>query len=284
MRADLHLHTNASDGQYSPAELVALARDFDVIAITDHDTTKGIAEAQQAAKQQGAPIVIPGIELSAEDDDGDVHILGYYVNVEDTAFQETLTRLRASRYYRGQQILDRLAAMNMPLDWERVVAIAEGGAIGRPHIARALVAAGYVESVKEAFTLYIGNGGPAYVARARLSPEQSVELIHEAGGAAVLAHPGLLFDRRAMIMRLLAVGLDGVEVAHPSNSQDVRLDLRGIAIANRLVMTGGSDFHGPQVKPNTQMGMVTPPEGAVDALRRAAQRYNSVTPPDNPET
>jgi len=273
MRADLHLHTNASDGQYSPAELVELARKFDVIAITDHDTTEGVAPAQQAARQQGAPAVIPGIELSAEDEDGDVHMLGYYVDIHNSEFQNTLTRFRDNRYRRGQLMLEKLAAMNMPLQWDHVVAIANGGAIGRPHIARAMLEAGYVESVKDAFNRFISNDGPAYVARTRLSPEESVALIHSAGGVAILAHPGLLKDYRAMLMRLIAVGIDGVEVNHPSNSETVRLDLRGIATATSLIMTGGSDFHGPSIKPDIQLGMISPPDGAVDALKMASLRY-----------
>jgi len=267
------MHTNASDGQYSPAELIELARPFDVIAITDHDTTDGVKPAQVAARAYGAPRVIPGVELSAEDDAGDVHVLGYFIDIDNPALQERLTHFRDTRYHRGKLMLDKLAALGMPLDWERVVAIADGGAIGRPHIARALLEAGYVESVRDAFNRYIGNDGPAYVARARLSPEESVELIHSAGGAAVLAHPGLLADYRAMLARLIAVGLDGVEVVHPSNNDAVRLDLRGIAAANKLIMTGGSDFHGPKVKPDISLGMVSPPEGAVAALEQAAKRY-----------
>ncbi|MFN8565467.1 MAG: PHP domain-containing protein [Anaerolineae bacterium] len=273
MRADLHLHTNASDGQYRPAELVELARKFDVIAITDHDTTDGVEEAQQAAARYGAPIVIPGIELSAEDADGDVHMLGYYIDIHNQSFQDTLARFRENRYRRGQKMVEILTAMGMPLDWNRVAAIAGDGAIGRPHIARAMLEAGYVESVKDAFNRYIGNDGPAYVARTRLTPEESVALIHSAGGVAVLAHPGLLNDYRAMIRRLVAVGLDGVEVNHPANDEATRLDLRGIATTNHLIMTGGSDFHGPQVKPDTMLGMVSPPDGVVDALRQTAARY-----------
>ncbi len=273
MRTDLHLHTNASDGQYTPSELVELARKFDVIAITDHDTTGGVEEAQRTAALYGAPLVIPGIELSAEDTAGDVHVLGYYVDIHDAEFQETLARFRANRFQRGKRMVEKLAALNMPLDWDRVVAIADGGAIGRPHIARAMLEAGYVESVKDAFNRYIGNDGPAYVARTRLTPEESVELIHRASGVAVLAHPGLLADYRAVILRLIAVGLDGVEVNHPANTEAVRLDLRGIATASNLIMTGGSDFHGPKVKPDTTLGMVSPPDGAVDALKKAARRY-----------
>ncbi len=273
MRADLHLHTNASDGQYSPAELVELARKFDVIAITDHDTTAGVAEAQRTAAQYGGPVVIPGIELSTEDDDGDVHVLGYFVDIDDAAFQATLTNFRSDRFNRGQRMLEKLAALGLPLEWDRVMAIANGGAIGRPHIARAMLEKGYVESVKDAFNRYIGNGGPAYVARKRLTPEEAVELIHSANGVAVLGHPGLLKNYRAMLQRLIAVGLDGVEVAHPSNSDNVRLDLRAFAAEHGLIMTGGSDFHGPKVKPDIALGMVAPPDSAYDALRQRAQHY-----------
>jgi 3',5'-nucleoside bisphosphate phosphatase len=273
MRVDLHMHTNASDGQYSPAELIELVRDFDVIAITDHDTTDGIEPAQQAAQKYGAPKVIPGVELSAEDAEGDVHVLGYHIDIHNATFQDTLAHFRKARFDRGRLMLEKLAEMGMPLDWDALVASAGGAAIGRPHVARAMLAAGYVESVRDAFDRFIGNEGPAYVARARLTPEESVALIHRAGGVAVLAHPGLLRDYRAMLMRLVAVGLDGVEVSHLSNSEQVRLDLRGIAVASSLIMTGGSDFHGPKVKPDITPGMISPPEGAVDALALAAKRY-----------
>jgi len=141
MRADLHLHTNASDGQYSPAELVELARKFDVIAITDHDTTDGIAQAQETAQKYGSPVVIPGIELSAEDADGDVHVLGYFIDLHNADFQHTLKHFRDNRFQRGKRMIEKLAALDVPLEWDRVVAIANGGAIGRPHIARALVEA-----------------------------------------------------------------------------------------------------------------------------------------------
>jgi predicted metal-dependent phosphoesterase TrpH len=274
MRVDLHLHTNASDGQFTPSELVNLARKYslDVIAITDHDTTDGIREAQEASSVTGTPLVIPGIELSAEDTAGDVHVLGYYVDLGSTHFEERIASFRADRYSRGQRILQRLAAMGMPLQWERVLAIAEDGSIGRPHIARALVEAGYVESVRDAFDRYLYNDGPAYVPRARLSPEEAVALIHSAAGVAVLAHPGLLPDYAAIVRRLVPVGLDGVEVVHPSNSEKVRLNLRALAQEYRLIMTGGTDYHGPDVKEHVTLGSVTPPEGCVAALRARAQQ------------
>ena len=273
MRVDLHLHTNASDGQHSPTELVTLAQRFDVIAITDHDTTSGIEEALQAARRYGSPEIVPGIELSAEDEGSDVHVLGYFVDTSDADFQETLRRFRKDRYDRGQRIRDKLAALGMPLDWDRVLAIADGGSIGRPHIARAMVEAGYVGTVREAFDLYIGNDGPAYVARQRLTPEDAIALIHRAKGVAVLAHPGLLDDFVAMIDRLLPHGLDGVEVNHPSNPDDVRLQLRAVARKHGLIMTGGSDFHGAAIKADVQIGMETPPDGFLQALKARAARY-----------
>jgi hypothetical protein len=275
MRVDLHLHTNASDGQYTPAEVIAIAREhqLDVIAITDHDTTDGVARAQAAAN--GRPLVIPGIELSAQDEDSDVHMLGYFIDAAATRFQSTLRAFREQRLNRGQQIVDRLTQLGLAVDWEDVAAIADGAAIGRPHIARAMVKAGYVHSVKEAFDRYLYNGGPAYVARYRLAPEQAIHLIHEAGGAAVLAHPGLLRDYRRMVERLVPAGLDGLEVMHPENNETVRLNLRGLAQQHNLIITGGSDYHGASVSEGARPGSTNPPSECVEALRQRARRYQA---------
>ncbi|MCA9910937.1 MAG: PHP domain-containing protein [Anaerolineae bacterium] len=273
MRIDLHLHTNASDGQHTPSELIDIVRKhrLDIIAVTDHDTTAGIAEAQSASA--GYPQVIPGIELSAEDEQGDVHVLGYFVDPNNAAFQVELQRFRSERLSRGQRIVEKLAGLNMPITWQRVSEIAGDASIGRPHIARALVEAGYVGSVREAFDRFLYNGGPAYVARYRLRPEEAIQFIHGAGGAAVLAHPGLLPDYRAMVERLIPAGLDGVEVYHPDNNQTVRLNLKGLAQQHDLVVTGGSDFHGEAVKANLQPGATNPPPECVHALRERATRY-----------
>lgn len=291
MRVDLHLHTTASDGQYAPTALISLARQhgLEVIAITDHDTTAGIKEAQEAAAATGSPLIIPGIELSAEDAAGDVHVLGYYIDVEANAFQDRITRFRKDRYSRGERIVERLAALGMPLDWARVLAIADGGAIGRPHIARAMVEAGYVESVRQAFDRYLYNGGPAYVARSRLTPEEAIDLIHSAAGVAVLAHPGLLADYITMVNRLIRAGLDGVEVVHPANPENVRLNLRALAQKHHLIMTGGTDFHGLDVKEGVLLGSVTPPPGCVIALQERKKQIDAgkstrAAAPDSPET
>ena len=272
MRAELHTHTTASDGQHTPSELVALARGLglDVLAITDHDTTDGLAPARSAAL--GAPIILPGIELSAEDGE-DVHVLGYAFDPDDAALQTALAEFRARRVRRARAILDKLVALGVPIAWERVEALA-AGSVGRPHIARIMVEAGYVDSVRDAFDRYLGNGAPAYVARQRLSPEEAVQLIHAAGGAAVLAHPGLLADWRGMVERLIPVGLDGVEVFHPKNGEQVRLDLRVLAAQHDLIITAGSDFHGRAVN-DAPLGAMTPPPGTVEALRARAREWQA---------
>jgi 3',5'-nucleoside bisphosphate phosphatase len=288
MRVDLHLHTTASDGSLTPTRLVSQASEtgLDIIAITDHDTTAGLKEAYQAASSEKVRslVVIPGIELSAEDSvprEGgglhriDVHTLGYFVDLENADFQAQLERFRSDRLQRGQRIVERLADIGMPVDWQRVIFFAQGGSIGRPHIARAMIEAGYVASVKEAFDKYIGTNGPAYVARKRLSPEEAVAFVHAAGGVAVLAHPGVLPDYVAMVKRLVPAGLDGVEVIHPKNDETTQKTLWALAEEHGLIKTGGSDFHGPAVDPTVTIGCVVPPEGCVEALRERAKLYSA---------
>jgi predicted metal-dependent phosphoesterase TrpH len=272
MRIDLHLHTTASDGQHTPAELIRLVRQqhLDVIAITDHDTTDAIREATRTAAAQ--PIILPGIELSAEDEAGDVHMLGYHLKIDHPPLQAKLSEFRDLRENRGRRIVERLGELGLPVAWERVEAIADGAGIGRPHIARAMVEAGYVGTVRAAFDRYLYNGGPAYVSRYRLSPEDAIALIHDAGGAAVLAHPGLLADYRAMVQRLVPAGLDGVEVWHPENNETVRLNLRALAAEHHLIMTGGSDFHGDAISSSIP-GSTNPPDACIAQLQERAQRY-----------
>ncbi len=270
MNIDLHMHTTASDGAFSPSDVVELAHRLGLttIAITDHDTTDGVVPAQVVAQAYGMT-VLPGIELSAETNaDGDVHTLGYCFDIEDHTLQHVLADFRTRRYNRGMAIVNRLEAMGLPLEWRAVEAIADGGAIGRPHVARAMIAAGYVSTVKEAFDRYLHNDGPAYVARKRLSPEEAIELIHGAGGVAVLAHPGLLPNPAAMITRMVKAGLDGIEINHPKNPPDVRALIAEMAARYGLITTGGSDFHAPEPDGSISLGTEAPPPGAVQALIR----------------
>ena len=186
-QVDLHLHSTASDGQFSPAELVAMAleRGLLVIALTDHDTTEGVDEALEAAKGTGLE-VIPGIELSTDVPQEEVHLLGYYLDHHNPAFQEKLRAMRDARRQRAKRMLAKLAALGLPLEWERIAELAGGGTIGRPHIAQAMVERGYVASTEEAFALYIGRNGPAYVERYKLSPLEAIRLIEEAGGLSLI--------------------------------------------------------------------------------------------------
>lgn len=264
----MHLHTTASDGQLTPSELFELARQrgLNVIAITDHDTTNGIAEVQQAAT--GSPVVIPGIELSAEENGLDVHVLGYHIRPENARFQTELARFQVDRLNRGKRIVERLGQLGMPVAWERVLARASG-VVGRPHIAQTMLEAGYVETINQAFDQYLRPGAAAYVPRARLSPEAAIALIHSAGGVAVLAHPSLIPDYRLMIERLAPAGLDGVEVLHPKNDTIVRQNLRALARHHDLIMTGGSDFH----RRFDAIGSLNPPPTCVRDLRERAKRY-----------
>jgi len=264
------MHTTASDGALSPSALVQLARKrkIDIIAITDHDTTGGIPAAQAAA--QGMPLLIPGIELSATAAGADVDILGYCIDPAQADFQARLCQSRAQRITRAGAMVERLAVLGAPIRLERVLELAAGGSVCRPHIAQALVEAGYVEGLREAFERYLGSSAPAYIPGDKLTPTEAIDLIHRAGGAAVLAHPALVPDYAALIERLVRAGLDGVEVAHPKNPNPVRANLRALAKKHDLVITGGSDFHRPEAD---LLGSVTPPAGCVEALQARAAIY-----------
>jgi predicted metal-dependent phosphoesterase TrpH len=253
-----------------PAELVELARrhKIDVIAITDHDTTGGLAAAVAAA--EGSPFLIPGIELSTEYQGEDVDILGYFIDPAETAFQERLGQLRAGRIKRARAMVELLERLNVPIAFERVLELAKGGSMCRPHLAQALVEAGHVEHISEAFQRYLGNGRLAYLPGQKLKPEEAIRLLHGAGGVAVLAHPALVTDYAAVVEKLVPMGLDGVEVLHPRNPMPVRANLRALAKRYKLVITGGSDFHRPG---EGQIGSETLPPGVVAALRERAGRW-----------
>lgn len=267
-RVDLHIHTTASDGLFSPSEVVRLAveRGIAAIAITDHDTLAGIAEAQVAAIGTGLEVV-PGVELSSEGEWGDFHILGLYVDPKSGSLQERLKELQAGRAARARRMLERLAALGVPLEWEQVVALAGDAAIGRLHIARALVQRGYVADISEAFQRYIGWGGPAYVPRVQISPAEAIRLIRSAGGVAVLAHPAVS-GAVAYIPMLVSLGLQGVEAYYPEHSpEDVRTLLE-LARHYRLLVTGGSDFHGVE-QAGTSLGTPEVPLRLLWQVQRA---------------
>ncbi len=269
---DLHIHSTASDGVLTPSEVVRLAleRGLSVIALTDHDTTEGVAEALAAAAGTSLE-VIPGVEVNSEGDWGDLHFLGLYVDPANPFLNERLRAIREARLGRAQRMVERLAEIGLPLQWEEVQALAGGESVGRPHIARALLNRGYISSIAEAFERYIGREGPAYVPRLRLTPPEVIEAIHRAGGIAVLAHPAAS-GAVDQIPQFVEYGLEGLEVYYPDHSpRDVAL-LLDLCRQYDLLATGGSDFHSPGYEEGAMLGSVYVPWECVEALRKKAGR------------
>lgn len=241
---DLHTHTRHSDGLLAPAELLRLAdnKGLRAIAITDHDCADGIPEAVAAGQEIGVE-VIPGVELSCSGAKSEIHILGYFIDPNSEALAAALTQFRAWRRQRARAMVERLNGQGVPLEFERVTAVAGDTAIGRPHIAQALFELGVVDSFQGAFTKYLKRGGPAFVAKQMITPEAAIELIHDAGGLAVVAHP-TYGPTPGELRSLIGHGLDGIEVWHPLLDAEDTSAFTEIAREYRILTTGGSDFHG----------------------------------------
>jgi len=278
-RADLHTHSTASDGTGSPADNVRLAREAGLaaVALTDHDTTAGLEEALAEGGRLGIRVV-PGVELSTMEDGLDVHVLGYFMDWRDGRWQERLSSQRNARMRRNAMILDRLAELGMPIAMEEVERAAAGrtagGAIGRPHIAAAMVARGYVASKAEAFERFLGSEGAAYVRVPRPTPLEAVRWIHEAGGAAVIAHPGL-YGRDELVEALLKAGADGIEVYHSDHGPEDEARYAAMAARFGVIATGGSDYHGARDGAvfHGPLGGRTVDAAAVDLLEAASRKY-----------
>lgn len=269
---DLHLHTLASDGRLSPTELIQLVakQGLETISITDHDSTEGLAEAYEAAKEFPYMRIIPGIEMSADIPGDEVHVLGYFLDYHDVEFQETLTELRRGRVGRAQVIVEKLVALGKPVEWERVLHFAGDGTVGRPHIALAMVEAGYFKEPKEAFEEYLGNDGLAYYDRPKLNPTESVAMIRKVGGVPVLAHPTFMNDMEAGIASLKKEGLVGMEVYYAQYDDDTVRHLARLAREYDLIPCGGSDYHGLGNTGEPLPGTLGPPEETVKLLEDAA--------------
>jgi predicted metal-dependent phosphoesterase TrpH len=269
---DLHLHTTASDGAFSPTQIVhmALEAGLRAVAITDHDSMDGLEEAVTAAAGTGL-VIIPGVEISSDLPQGEAHILGYYLDAHNAELVELLATLRKSRWERAQRMVEKLGGLGLPVSWDRVAAIADGGAVGRPHVARALMEAGHVSSVQDAFALYIGREGPAYVDRYKLAPVEVTRAVVRWGGLPVLAHPSFVPELTALLPRLLPAGLVGLEAYYTGYPPEVTAHLLRLARSNGLVGTGGSDFHGRSVVAGAVLGSVGVPYSVVEELeaRRA---------------
>ena len=270
---DLHLHTLASDGRLSPTELVRLAasQGLKTIAVTDHDTTDGLAEAFEAAKRFPDLRIIPGIELSADVPGDEVHVLGYFINPDDAELQAELVRFREGRVDRAKTMVEKLGQLGIHVEWERVQHFAGDGAVGRPHIAMALVEAGYCQEPKDAFPEYLGRNGLAYVERVKLTPAEAVGMIRRAGGAAVLAHPAYMNDMESGIASLSDIGLAGIEVHYAKYREDTIRQLARIARQYELIPCGGSDYHGMGNSDECLPGENGPKLETVDRLEEVAE-------------
>jgi predicted metal-dependent phosphoesterase TrpH len=268
---DLHTHSTASDGARAPAEVAhaAKAAGLSAFALTDHDTVSGLADARAAAALVGIRL-INGVELSAVEGDTETHVLGLHLS-EFSELEHRLVELREMRLTRAARIVERLNALKIPVTMDSVLLHAAGGAVGRPHVARAMIAGGWALDFREAFEKYLGNGRPAYVAKERLSIPDAIGLIHRAGGLAVLAHPGGGCPRDR-VASLAADGLDGVEVLHPSHSWDDSRRLDAWASELDLVRSGGSDWHGSNDASRTLGVMRVPEQWLAEQASRVAAR------------
>jgi len=269
-RGDFHCHSTASDGILSPADVVTLAYDegVRVLALTDHDSTEGIAEARAAVADKSDFTLIPGVEMGTDIPGGEVHVLGYFLEPGNAELQTVLEKLRASRKDRGRGMVEKLREMGFDVTWEQVQRFAGDGAVGRPHVAQALFEKGYVETVTEAFDKYIGRNGPAYVDRIKMTPRDAVATIVRLGGVACLAHPADLEDLDGLLAGLKDAGLAGMEVHYKLYDEETVARLAAAAERHGLLPLGGSDYHGLYGEDEPYPGgMRSPvPDSSTDAL------------------
>jgi 3',5'-nucleoside bisphosphate phosphatase len=272
---DLHLHTTASDGRSTPAELVDFAAQagLTVMSVTDHDTTAAVADVTTFAAARGIE-AISGIEVTAVLRSRDVHMLGYFYDPVDPAFRSFLQMQRQARVVRVEAIVARLAELKMPINFTAQIAVARRGvgpSLARPHVARAMVAAGHVKDVKEAFDAWLSEGQPAFMERIGPSPAAVIAAVHAAGGLVSLAHPGRTrIDDD--IPDLVAAGLDALEVFHSDHDEDARLRYAAMVVEHRLLVTGGTDFHADPASP-LRVGTVTLPPAEWERLSAARHRH-----------
>jgi predicted metal-dependent phosphoesterase TrpH len=273
---DLHIHSTASDGKFSPHDIVVMAvkAGLKVIALTDHDTVNGIVPALEAAKASPDITLIPGVEISTDLADGEAHILGYFIDYNAPEFKKTLDRFRDSRINRGRKMVDKLSSLGIFIDWKRVQQIAGEGAIGRPHIARAMLEKGYINRFEEAFK-YIGHDGPAYVPRDKMTPEEAVALIVRAKGLPALAHPFTVKNPDAMVNSLKKHGLVGIEAYYKDNTPLQTGETLKLAEKYGLIATGGTDFHGGGENQEVALGGTEVPMAAAEKLIALAENRKS---------
>lgn len=265
-KIDLHTHTNYSDGYYSPDKLIKKVHNqgITVLSITDHDSTNGIAEAMDYANKFGIEIV-PGVEISSDIRDTEVHILGYFIDPKNKELEHYLNFFREERFKRAVRIVKKLNILGLDITIDEVMKFAKNSAVGRPHIAQALLEKGQVKSFFEAFYKYIGNHAPAYERKVHLSPQSAFKIINDAGGLSFIAHPGNMPE--ILIKELIDAGVDGIEVIHPSHSPEQVRFYRGIVNEYFLLESGGSDFHGGKREDDDNLGKYYTNSKVIDAMR-----------------
>jgi predicted metal-dependent phosphoesterase TrpH len=278
MKIDLHTHSTASDGLYSPAELVKHASEagISIMALTDHDTTNGLAEALSAGEARHVE-VIPGIEVNTDHVNTEVHVLGYFLDYHQAAFQHTLQTLRDMRVTRAQRMVEKLRAIGLDITWERVRELA-AGSVGRPHVAAALVEKGYATSVADAFDRYLSRGKPGYAPRYKLAPLDAIHLIGSVHGVPVLAHPAGIPGLEGLLPSLCEAGLAGMEVYYGEYDPQTVESLKKLTDFYHLIPTGGSDYHGPGIHP-TPLGAREVPEESVKRLRLTSEERRRTPAP-----
>jgi hypothetical protein len=260
------MHSYHSDGYHSPEKVVEKAKNqgIKILSITDHDSVNSFSEASECAKKFGIE-VIPGVEISTDIRDTEVHILGYFVDPKNKDLEHYLNFFREERYKRAIRMVKKLNILGLDITLDDVLVFAKDSAIGRPHIAQALLAKGQVKSFFEAFYKYIGNHAPAYERKVHLSPQSAFKIINDAGGLAFIAHPGNMPE--ILIKELIDAGVDGIEVIHPSHSPEQVKFYRGIVIEYFLLESGGSDFHGGKREDDENLGKYYTSSKVVDTMR-----------------
>ncbi len=269
-KADFHNHSTASDGRLTPGQLVdlAAANGVRVFSLSDHDSTEGIAEARAAAEKHRDFILVPAVELSTDIEGEEVHVLGYFDfdKIQNEDLQAELAVFRAGRFERGRMMVEMLEAIGKPISWERVQEIAGDASVGRPHVARALLEAGHVTTINEAFDLYIGRNGPAYVEREKMSPVEAVKTLAKYGAPPVLAHPRYIKDPDALLPALIEAGLVGMEVYYKDSDDELMARMGAIAKRHNILPLGGSDYHALKQPGEREPGDIPLPSTAAKAF------------------
>ena len=268
------MHTNLSDGAYSPTDLVRKAYNagLSVIALTDHDSVNGIKEAAAYGKELGIE-VITGMEISTDLDDKEIHLLAYFIDIENEELQKYLSFFRDERFHRAKRIVQKLSNIGFKITIDDVMDRAKNSAVGRPHIAYTMVDLGLINNYMEAFEKYIGDYGPAYERKIHVSPQSALKLISDSGGLSFIAHPGYM--KESLLINLIKAGIDGIEVIHPSHNENQISFYRGIVNQYCLLESGGSDFHGGKKGDEQNLGKYIISQNHLEAMRNMLHKNSA---------